>query len=84
MNITLLTYKNDLNKTWKAINDLISSKSQNCNKNISININGSLTSENCSLKYLMPFFSHIPSTVRDKIPYSTKHFNDYLKNPNLN
>ena len=67
-------------KVWEGINELISIKKKSVSK-ISLNINNTLISDPRLLaENFNNYFTTIANKIRTKIPPSSKHFTNYLKN----
>ena len=78
-------FNNNLNnskKMWGEINSLINNKSKSDNVKC-ILIDNVLSSNPGSIaKAFNSYFTHVADTIRSKIPYSHKHFSDFLPRPN--
>ena len=75
---------NNIRKIWQGVRDIISLKTSSTAKPISLEIDGTVTSEPLLVaNHFNSFFSNVADTIRSKIPVSEKHFSAFLKHPNL-
>ena len=74
-----------MKKVWSGIRDIISSKSEKNNSNISISIDGQIQSKPERVaNHFNDFFTSIADKIRDKIPPSYRNFSSFLKQRNQN
>ena len=75
----------NIRKIWQGIKEIISLKSCQNSKPISLRINDSITSDpNLVANSFNSFFSSIADNIRSKIPNCDKHYTSFLNQPNLN
>ena len=66
-------------KIWSGINDLISSKSKNKNSNITLDINGNLTSDKKLIaESFNKYFTEIAEKFKRNEPATKKSYIDYF------
>ena len=67
---------------WSGINSLISSRSKNKNKNVTLDVDGHLTSDKKLIAdSFNEFFTQIAEKIKEKLPPTKKSFKDFLDNP---
>ena len=67
---------------WSGINSLISSKSKKQNSNISLNVDGHLTSDKKLIAdSFNNYFTQIAKKIKEKLPPTKKSFREFLDNP---
>ena len=72
-------------KIWQGVRDIISLKTSSSAKPISLEIDGTVTSDSLLVaNRFNSFFSNVADTIRSSIPESASDFSEYLRNPNLN
>ena len=70
-------------KRWQGVRKIISLKSSSSTKPISLEIDGTVTSDPFQVaNFFNSFFSSVAESVRSKIPKSDKHFSEFLQNQN--
>ena len=70
-------------KIWSGIRELISSSVNKSTKNVSLSIDGSISSNPKKVaNHFNDFFSTIADKVRSEIPQSHRHFSNFLRNRN--
>ena len=75
----------DIRKIWQGVKGIISLKASSSTKPISLEINGTVTSDPLLVaNSFNSYFSSVADKIRSKIPESDKHFSSFLKQPNLN
>ena len=75
----------NLKKVWQGINSIITnSKSKSCNvSSMYVNKNCDISSDPITISNKFnEYFSNVAKNTRSKIPYSSKHFSEFLKNSN--
>jgi len=78
-------HSSNMQKIWKGISELISSKSSKSHSFPSVRIGQSLSSDPLSVANAFnDYFTSIADTVRSKIGPTPVNFSHYLKNPNPN
>ena len=79
-----LQNSSNLRKLWQGVREIISPNFSS-NSNISLNINGSLSSDPVEIsENFNDFFTTIAGKVRSKIPFTRHHFSEWLKEENRN
>ena len=67
---------------WSGINSLISSRSKNKNKNVTLDVDGHLTSDKKLIAdSFNEYFTQIAEKIKEKLPPTKKSFKDFLDNP---
>ena len=73
----------NLKKTWEGVFEIISAKSPKSQDDFNLLLNGKLTSEpELVSEAFNTHFSTIADKLRAKIPPTSHHFSEWLKNPN--
>ena len=75
----------NLKKVWQGINSIIANnKSRKCSmSSIYVNNNCDISSDPTIISNKFnDYFANVAKITRTKIPYSSKHFSEFLKNKN--
>ena len=73
---------NNIKEVWKGVKSIISLNSTNNSIPSCLKIEGSTITDLSSISNSFnDYFTSIADTIRDKIPFSTRSFSSYLKNP---
>ena len=69
-------------KIWKGINNIATTKPKSDPADISLNVNGSITSDPDTVaNSFNDFFSSIAEKIKKQIPRTPKNFREFLKDP---
>ena len=70
-------------KLWCGVKEIINTHTNKRNNGLSLSINGKTTSDNKTVANpFNQYFATVAQILIEKLGPSTKHFKDYLKNPN--
>ena len=79
------TYKTDLHRVWKGINEIINTKSNtNSSPNLIIHNKKEINNPENIAGIFNNFYGNIAKETKNEIPKSKKNFTEFLKHPNRN
>ena len=72
----------NIRKVWEGVKSIISSRSTNTSSPTCINIDNNLVTDPLTIaNSFNNYFASIADNIRKDIPYTTKQFSSFLKNP---